>query len=75
MKKYKAVAGPQNVSVKKGQSQEAFDLFAEIINHEAREGWEYHSMETISVTENPGCSFLGQPSTFHYYMLIFSKDI
>ncbi len=73
MKQYKAVAGPQNISVKKGKTQEAFDLFANIINQESQGGWEYHSMETISVTEKPGC--IGQPITLYYYMLIFVKDI
>lgn len=72
MKQYKAVAGPKNVSVKKGDTQAAFDLFANIINEQASQGWEYHSMETISVTEAPGC--FQQPTTYHYYMLIFARD-
>lgn len=73
MKQYKAVAGPKNVNVAKGNSQGAFDLFAEIINREASNGWEYHSMETISVTEKPGCT--QQPVPTYYYMLIFVKEI
>ncbi|EOT27600.1 hypothetical protein C805_01708 [Eubacterium sp. 14-2] len=73
MKQYKAVAGPKNFSVAKGDSQAAFDTFAEIINREATEGWEYHSMENISVTENPGCT--QKPFTINYYMLIFVRDI
>lgn len=71
MKQYKAVAGPVNVSVSKGNTQSAFDLFADIMNREAANGWEYHSMETIAVTENPGC--FQQPTTVTYYMLIFVK--
>lgn len=54
MKQYKTVAGPQNISVSKGNAQSAFDMFAGIINQEARQGWNYHSMETISVTEKSG---------------------
>ena len=73
MKQYKAVAGPKNVSVDRGNTQSAFNLFAEIINNEARMGWEYHSMETITVTEKPGC--MQQPVPMSYYMLIFAKDI
>lgn len=73
MKQYKAVAGPMNVSVNKGNSQSAFDLFANIMNTEAANGWSYHSMETISVTENPGC--FQQPIAKHYYMLIFEKEM
>jgi len=69
MKKYKAVAGPTSVEVGKGDTQAAFNLFADIINAEAQNGWEYHSMETITVTENPGC--LQQATSRNYYMLIF----
>ena len=32
MKQYKAVAGPKNVNVDKGDTQAAFNLFANIIN-------------------------------------------
>ena len=73
MKEYKTVAGPKNVEVKKGDIQSAFDLFAEIINQNARGGWNYHSMETITVTEKPGC--LQQPVPQYYYMLIFEREV
>lgn len=73
MKQYKAVAGPKSINVGKGDTQAAFNMFADIINREANGGWEYHSMETITVTEAPGC--FQQPVPMNYYMLIFSKDI
>lgn len=73
MKDYKVVSGPKNINVSKGNSQSAFDLFGEIINREAQNGWVYHSMETITVTENPGC--FQQPVPTSYYMLIFEKEI
>lgn len=73
MKQYKAVAGPKSINVGKGDTQSAFNMFADIINREANGGWEYHSMETITVTEAPGC--FQQPVPMNYYMLIFSKDI
>ncbi len=73
MKQYKAVAGPRNINVNKGDSQAAFDVFAEIINSEASKGWEYHSMEIINVTEKPGCFQQAIPTS--YYMLIFVKEI
>ena len=73
MKQYKAVAGPMHINVAKGDTQSAFNTFAAIINREAQTGWEYHSMETITVTEKPGC--LQQPTPTNYYMLIFVKDI
>ena len=50
----------------------AFNLFADIINREAAGGWEYHSMETITVNEKPGC--MQQPVSLSYYMLIFVKN-
>ncbi len=72
MKQYRTVAGPMNISVDKGNTQSAFQTFADIINREAAQGWTYHSMETIGVTEKPGCT--GQPITTNYYMLIFERD-
>lgn len=72
MKQYKAVAGPKNISVAKGDTQAAFDMFADLINKEATAGWEYHSMETITVTEKPGC--FQNPIPVNYYMLIFVRE-
>ena len=71
MKQYKAVPGPMDISVSKGNTQAAFDLFANIINREAAQGWEYHSMEVVTVTEKPGC--FQQPTPINYYMLIFCR--
>ena len=73
MKQYKAVAGPKSINVAKGDTQSAFNLFADIINREAQGGWDYHSMETITVTEKPGCT--QQPVPINYYMLIFVKEV
>lgn len=72
MKTYKAVAGPKNINVNKGDTQSAFNTFADIINRETYGGWSYHSMETITVTEKPGC--MQQPVPMNYYMLIFEKE-
>lgn len=73
MKQYKAVAGPKNISVAKGDTQAAFNSFASLINAEATDGWEYHSMETITVTEKPGC--MQNPIPLNYYMLIFVREV
>ncbi|MBQ2954290.1 MAG: DUF4177 domain-containing protein [Clostridia bacterium] len=73
MKQYKAVAAPKNITVSKGDSQAAFDAFADIINRQAQAGWTYHSMNTITVTENPGCG--QQPVAVNHYMLIFVREI
>lgn len=74
MKTYKVVPGPKKINVTKGNTDSAFGTFENIINSEAVNGWEYDSMETISVTENPGCSLFQQPVTVNYYMLIFAKE-
>ncbi len=73
MKRYKAVAGPPSINVERGNTQSAFDLFADIINREATNGWTYHSMEIITVTEKPGC--FQQAVPLNYYMLIFEKEV
>lgn len=73
MKQYKAVAGPKSINVSKGNTQDAFNLFANIINQEASNGWDYHSMETITVSEKPGC--FQQPVPLNYYMLIFEREV
>ncbi len=72
MRKYKVVGGPKEIIVKQGNSEEAYKMFEEIINKEVTQGWEYHSMENIAITEKPGC--FQQPITRYSYMLIFYKD-
>lgn len=72
MKKFKIVEGPKNIVVGKGNSEAAFKLFEDIINKEVNQGWEYHSMETIAITEKPGC--FQQPVVRYSYMLIFYKE-
>lgn len=72
MKKYKIVEGPKNIVVEKGNSEKALKLFEEIINKEVSQGWEYHSMENIAITEKPGC--FQQAITKYSYMLIFYKE-
>lgn len=74
MKQYKVIPGPKNISVNKGDISSAFSVFGQIINTESANGWSYHSMETISVTENPGCAMFGSPVTTNYYMLIFERE-
>lgn len=72
MKQYKTVAAPTVIKVGKGEThQYAFNIFAEIINSEATDGWEYHSMETITVIEMRDQGAV----RIEYYMLIFVKDM
>lgn len=74
MKKYMVVPGPTNVVVGEKESvQSAMDLFASIINEHTKSGWEYHSMESIIVSNKPGCGSK-DPKMTNYYMLIFVKE-
>jgi hypothetical protein len=73
MKKYITVAGPKNIETVKGDVEPAMNHFSNIMNEYAQQGWEYHSMESIAVTNKPGC--FKNPITTYYYMLIFSKDV
>ncbi|MDM5276189.1 hypothetical protein QUF95_02295 [Paenibacillus silvae] len=73
MREYTVVPGPKNVQVNRGDTQAAVNLFADIINHKAASGWIYQSMESLAVTEKPGC--LQQPVTTHHYMLIFYREV
>jgi len=72
MKEYITVAGPKNIETVKGNVEPAMKLFADIINQYAKDGWEYHSMESIAVTNKPGCF---QQTLTYYYMLIFYRDV
>lgn len=70
---YKIVPGPTNVTITKGNWQSACDVFAQIINTEARDGWKFVSMETITTSENQGCLSNNVVYT-NIYMLIFVKE-
>lgn len=69
---FEKVEGPKNIIVDKKNSESALKLFEEIINKEVSQGWEYHSMETITITEKPGC--FQQPVIRCSYMLIFYRE-
>lgn len=71
---YKAIPGPQLVSIPKGKPQAATDLFANMINAEAQNGWVYHSMETLTVQEKIGCALSPQYVNTSIYMLIFYHE-
>lgn len=76
---YKTVAAPVGFEVKAGDTdgaQKACQAYADILQKEADEGWEFVSIQQIPVTENPGClaGLAGQKSgTTYFNMLIFKK--
>ena len=74
MKVYKVIPGPKSINVDRGSFSDATDSFASIINNEAAGGWEFHSFETISVTQKEGCSFKPTYTNTSIYMLIFVRE-
>jgi hypothetical protein len=77
MAQYKCVPAPMTLTIDSKSSMEnAVKSFANIINENAVDGWEFFSLENISVTQKPGCLgelFGGKPYTTHFNMLIFVK--
>jgi hypothetical protein len=75
---YKCVPAPKGFEIdKNGSSDNAVRSFADLLNRESNDGWKFHSMESISVTQNPGCLaglFGKRAETTNFYMLIFSKE-
>ena len=84
---YKCVPAPTGLVIdKKGSHAGAVRSYADLINREVSGGWQFHSLETISVTQDPGClsallykipiigGLLGKPPiTLTFNMLIFSS--
>lgn len=68
---YKVIPGPKTVQ---GSVVDASKAFEGIINAEANGGWKYHSMESITSVEKPGCFLKGVPQPVVSYMLIFYKE-
>lgn len=71
---YKAIPGPMVVEIKNNDLQSATNLFADIINAQAADGWRYYSMETITTQEKVGCALQQQVVSKNIYMLIFCKE-
>jgi hypothetical protein len=75
---YKCVPAPKELVIDKNGSYDgAVRSFADLLNREANDGWKFHSMESIAVTEKPGCLgalFQKGQVTTNFNMLIFSKE-
>lgn len=71
---YKTVPAPMVLSIKnEKEAHAAIRSFSDLLNDEAGRGWEFHSMETISTEEAPGCLSGGKAKTMHYNMLVFKR--
>lgn len=75
---YKVVPGPKVIRIENDDISMATNTFADLINANATDGWEFHSLETILTTETykTGCIFNQQTHTREHniYMLIFAKE-
>ncbi len=77
MPQYKCVPAPKILVIgNKDSDDKAVRSFADLINQEAKDGWEFHSMENIAVQQKPGClaALTGKKAeTVNFNMLVFSK--
>lgn len=77
MNQYKCVPGPKNLVVNKIEDMDkAVVQFAQLINQNCRDGWDFYSLEEISVTRQPGCLaglFGARELVVTYNMLVFVK--
>ncbi len=71
MRQYKTVSAPPDLFIPPQNPQAAFDVFANIMNYEAANGWIYHSMECITSVD-PGAF---GPISRHNFMLIFYREV
>ncbi|MDR1711265.1 MAG: DUF4177 domain-containing protein [Propionibacteriaceae bacterium] len=79
MKQYVVQPAGTGVIGKGVTAQSAAQTFSDMINYYAQQGWNYHSMETVSVTTT-GCAafftnLIGGSNTTIYYILIFEHDV
>ena len=75
---YKCVAAPMGIVIESGGSSEnAVSSFAGKINSESKDGWDFFSLESIKISEKPGClagMFGAKETTTTFNMLIFCKE-
>lgn len=73
---YKCIPGPSQLIVKsQADSATAVRSYADLINSEADDGWEFHSLESMTVAQAAGCGGGGDktpPVIFN--MLIFKRS-
>jgi hypothetical protein len=73
---YKTVSAPMVLNIKtQKDADQAITNFGLLINREAVDGWEFHSMESITTEEAAGCFSNGKGKTTTCNMLIFKRKI
>jgi hypothetical protein len=78
MTQYMCVPGPKTIVVNKIEDMDgAVVQFSDLINQHCANGWDFFSLEEITVADKPGClaGLLGaKEETRNYNMLVFKKD-
>lgn len=76
---YDTIQIPPNIEISKNNTGGAAGTYLrEILNKKAVEGWQFQSIETIGVSEKPGCFdalFGNKKPIFNYYVIIFKREI
>jgi len=73
---YHCVAGPTNIDVYSPKDLEkAVQTYENIINEQARQGWEYVGIDEFQTTLQAGClRFWASPTVRTSKMLVFRKE-
>jgi hypothetical protein len=73
---YRCVAGPVIISVRTPQEKaNAVKAYEDIINSEARQGWEYVLSDAFQTSEPPGCFGGNLPILTTFKMLVFRRAL
>lgn len=77
MKEYKAVAVSPTLIREKKSNDSAARYLGEVINSEAQQGWDYHSMEKMTQADKKGCfgGTVDSDTIITYYVAIFERDV
>jgi len=77
MSQYKCIPGPKKLVVNRVSDMDnAVVQFSDLINEHCVDGWDFYSLEEVSVTRQPGCLaglFGAKETTVNYNMIIFKK--
>ena len=69
MFEYKMIQVPKDLSAEVGAVQQgaAQQYMHKLVDNAVGEGWEFYRIDSLTVTEKPGClqALMGQKETFH----------
>lgn len=80
MFQYQMVQVPPNVAVRAGQTQGAAAAYLQsVVDDYAGRGWEFYSIESIGIIEQPGCGCLAallglKAQLTETYVIVFRRS-